>query len=288
MKRIAILDRTFAVRNRIRTLAAQTEIEVIETTDPGQLMNVLHANDDIGLVITELEFAQEDGFEIFKKIKGCAGAIPVMVLTAENRRSSFVKVMQLGAADYVLKPFDGDYLTRRITSLMESLTPDLQGPSGRGSGLEIPNPHVDFDNYVEKEIRKAIKGKYAVSLVLSVILDPARRIPLVRDLRYQKVLKTIPHYVSTVLFDTDIFVSYGSSRFVGVFPFCGPENQELIENKLCHVFRGLHETDEIDPSLMLLNIFAAYPEDGQDRETLMTVLDQRMAEAIRRTLAEQV
>jgi DNA-binding response OmpR family regulator len=45
--------------------------------------------------------------------------IPVLVLSARSGRPDVVKALSLGAKDYVVKPFDGAHLTRRVAQLLK-------------------------------------------------------------------------------------------------------------------------------------------------------------------------
>ncbi len=284
MKRVAILDETFTIRNRIKELAARADIEVIETTSPEQLLNLLNAPHDIGLIITEIEFHHDDGFAVFSEIKKRAGTIPVMILTGENRRASFLKGIRLGAVDYVLKPFDGEFLFKRIVDLMSFEAAGLPVKPGGAVGHELPALYVDFNSYMDKELKKASKGKYTVSIMISLILDPESPMNATLDKRYQRISNEVHHELSTTLFDTDVFMKYGSRSFIGVFPFCGPDNQELIEEKLAQVFERYTQKNRQEQTTLLVNKFASFPEDGQDREELMTVVEERMAKAIRHVI----
>ncbi len=281
MKCIAVLDRTFAVRNRIKTIVAQADIKVIEASKPEQLVALLKAPNDIGLIITELEFSQEDGLEILTKIMACVGAIPVMILTAEKRRSFFVKGIQMGVMDYVLKPFDGEYLFKRVIDLMklegDGLTSEIEDEINR----EIPILNMDFDSYLDKELMKASKGKYSISIMKLKIVDVENKINNQQRKNFMRIYKAIHNDLSNVLFDTDVFLKIGSGSFIGVFPFCCPENQALIREKLLCVFKGYNQKNGLEQITHMFNNFASYPHDGKIREELMSVVDERMKDSIR-------
>lgn len=281
MKIVAVLDSTFAIRKRIKALAAKANIEVVEVVRPEQLISLLNASNEIGLVISELEFRPEDGFEIINKIKASAGTTPVMILTAENRRLSFVKAMQIGVTDYVLKPFDGEYLMKRIISLMEAGHECRHSDDGKTASLKIDSPSVDLNSYLDKEFKKASKGNYPVSVVLSVITDPENKLAAALENRQHQILNLMPTYFSEVLFDTDIFVSYGPRTYIGVFPFCGSENQGLISVKLHQVFQDFKRENDIENTIQLISVFSSHPEDGYDRDMLLQVLNERLAAAVR-------
>jgi len=287
MKCIAVLDSTFAIRNRIKALVAQADIKVLETAKPEQLVNLLKAPNDIGLIITELEFSHEDGLAILSKIMACVGEIPVMILTAENRRTFFVKGIQMGVSDYVLKPFDGEYLLKRVIDLMNLERDGLPIRVVDEINQEIPILNMDFDSYLDKELMKASKGKYSISIMMSKIVDTENKTNNQQKKHFMRIYKAIHQDMSTVLFDTDVFLKIGSGSFIGVFPFCGPDNQELIREKLLRVFKGYNQKNGIEQTTLLLNNFASYPQDGKIREELMSVVDERMMEAIRQVFTDE-
>ena len=281
MKLVAVLDSTLTIRKRIKALAAKANIEVVEVVRPEQLIRLLNASNEIGLVISELEFCPEDGFEVINRIKASAGTIPVMILTAENRRLSFIKAMQMGVTDYVLKPFDGEYLMKRIVALIGAEYGCRDSADVKTSSIKIDGPSVDLNSYLDKEFKKACKGDYPVSVVLSVIRDPENKLSMAPENRQDQIFNLIPNYFGEVLFDTDIFVSYGPRTYIGVFPFCGSENQGLISVKLHQVFQDFKRENNIENTIQLTSVFSSHPEDGHDRVVLLQVLNERMAEAVR-------
>jgi len=71
------------------------------------------------LVIVDIKLPGMDGFdfvESLKKIKALA-AVPVVFLTAFNDINAMVFAKNLGAADYITKPFDFEYLVARVLEL---------------------------------------------------------------------------------------------------------------------------------------------------------------------------
>ena len=71
------------------------------------------------LVIIDIKLPGMDGFDFFeslKKMKALAG-VPVVFLTAFNDLNAMVYAKNLGAADYITKPFDFEYLVARVLDL---------------------------------------------------------------------------------------------------------------------------------------------------------------------------
>jgi DNA-binding response OmpR family regulator len=75
---------------------------------------------NLGLVILDLGLPDGSGFQLLTEIRRSAPRIPVLILTAKTDVESVVKGLQLGANDYVRKPFDDRELLARIkTALRE-------------------------------------------------------------------------------------------------------------------------------------------------------------------------
>ncbi len=75
---------------------------------------------NLGLVILDLGLPDGSGFHLLTELRRSSPRIPVLILTAKTDVDSVVKGLQLGANDYVRKPFDDRELLARIkTALRE-------------------------------------------------------------------------------------------------------------------------------------------------------------------------
>jgi two-component system OmpR family response regulator len=85
------------------------------------------------LVILDLGLPKVDGFEVLKRLRRRGSTVPVLVLTARDALADRVKGLDLGADDYLTKPFDLPELEARARALIR------RGQSG-GSSLLTHGP----------------------------------------------------------------------------------------------------------------------------------------------------
>ncbi len=82
------------------------------------------------LVILDLGLPKVDGLEALRRLRRRGSKVPVLILTAHDTLDDRVKGLDLGADDYLTKPFDLPELEARVRALIR------RGQSGGGSLLE--------------------------------------------------------------------------------------------------------------------------------------------------------
>lgn len=80
-------------------------------------------NNTVHLVLLDVMMPGIDGFEVLREIKNIAD-IPVIMLTAKEQESDRIKGFDLGADDYVVKPFSARELMRRIKVILKRVYAD--------------------------------------------------------------------------------------------------------------------------------------------------------------------
>lgn len=78
---------------------------------------------DYDLAILDVMMPGLDGFEVLKRIRAKGIQIPVMMLTAKSQVDDKVEGLDLGANDYLTKPFDGKELLARLRAMTRMNTP---------------------------------------------------------------------------------------------------------------------------------------------------------------------
>jgi len=124
--RVLLAEDDKAVANFIQKgLAA--EQYAVDVAGDGEEAHYMLEQFDFDLAILDLGLPQLDGMEILKRLRASKRSLPVLVLTARSRVEDRVKGLDLGADDYLTKPFAFAELSARLRALLRRPTrpPDM-------------------------------------------------------------------------------------------------------------------------------------------------------------------
>lgn len=110
--KILIIEDEGNIRNFVDTILKTNEYQVLaaENGKSGELMARSHCPD---LIILDLGLPDMDGLEFIKKIRN-SSTIPIIVLSARTNEEDKVAALDLGANDYITKPFGTAELLARV------------------------------------------------------------------------------------------------------------------------------------------------------------------------------
>lgn len=95
---------------------------VVDTALDGEEGSFMAFTNDYDLIILDINLPKKDGFEILKEVRARDREVNIIILTALSDIDDRVKGFDLGANDYVLKPFHFEELKARIRSLLRRRT----------------------------------------------------------------------------------------------------------------------------------------------------------------------
>jgi two-component system, OmpR family, KDP operon response regulator KdpE len=114
------------------------EMEVLgATTGEAALDAVEHEHPDV--VLLDIGLPDMDGFEVVRQIRAFSD-VPIVIVSARDDAMDKVKGLELGADDYVTKPFNHLELMARLRALLRRLSmpaPVSRAPSFRARDLEV-------------------------------------------------------------------------------------------------------------------------------------------------------
>jgi two-component system, response regulator FlrC len=78
-------------------------------------------NNSIDMVISDVQMAKMDGVKLLKRIKTIQAELPVILMTAYATVQQAVDVMQMGAVDYLVKPFQPEVLVSKVSQFLPTV-----------------------------------------------------------------------------------------------------------------------------------------------------------------------
>ena len=117
MEQILIIDDDTQLTELLIEFLGSYKYEVIAIHDPEKGLAYLDKNTDINVIILDIMLPGMDGFQVLRKIRENL-SIPVVMLTARGEVTDRIVGLELGADDYLPKPFEPRELLARIQSIL--------------------------------------------------------------------------------------------------------------------------------------------------------------------------
>jgi len=144
-KRILIVDDEEDLREILRHNLTKNGYKVLEAEDGIQALQVLERK-SVDLIILDIMMPEKDGYEVCREIQARKLDIPIIFLTAKDSEFDEVLGLELGADDYIKKPFSVKALISRIRTVLRRIDkPQINHNVVRYEGLVI-----DLDDYTIK------------------------------------------------------------------------------------------------------------------------------------------
>lgn len=306
MKQILLFDRAMLIRMRIKEVLSSSFVRIIEVENEMELFTALQKyKTEIDLLIMDIASDAADGFDMVRKIKETNSQLAVVILTASNRRADFIKGIQAGAADYILKPFDDDFFRTRIINILDSehggtrrrpvqksaeealdemmeVKPvqirERKSIDFRQEGSEVHLPsyadddeiihqdEIDFVQLLKTEKYKAKKGKYPLT-VFALVFDHS-------DQELNSFSQRHFDDIRAQLWESDEFVHYGPYSFLGILPFCHEPGFEKFKEKMDVYLNQEAEEKEYYQKYHWHVIGVTIPADGSESMEIHQVIDR--------------
>ncbi len=96
------------------------------TVEDGHVASIVARDDEFDMMILDIGLPGMDGFHVLKEVRGRGQKLPVLVLTARDDVHDKVSGLDLGADDYMTKPFRFEELLARVRARLRSDGRDAQ------------------------------------------------------------------------------------------------------------------------------------------------------------------
>ena len=147
---ILAVDDDAVIREAIADYLGQHDFRVTAVAD-GRAMQSVLAQEVVDLLVLDLRLQSEDGMALARRVRD-ESAIPIIMLTGRGEEADRVMGLELGADDYLTKPFSPRELLARIRAVLRRRKPEVQ--QGRPEGIRA----YRFDGWELNLNTRRLKG----------------------------------------------------------------------------------------------------------------------------------
>jgi DNA-binding response OmpR family regulator len=163
MFRILIADDEEEIRNLLELYLQNAGYEVVKAGTGKEALDVMRSQ-KIDLCLLDIMMPEMDGFHVLKELRTFSN-MPVIILSAKDQDTDKILGLNLGADDYIVKPFNPLEAVARVNSNIRRFTA-LGGASG-GSGGDV-----------QRETPKLVRGDLTLDPVSCQLMRGNRKIDL--------------------------------------------------------------------------------------------------------------
>ena len=279
-KTILVIDDSELIQRLVATRLSDLGVEIVEALDGRtglQLADRLQHK--VGML--DVERQEVDGFEVCAKLKLAPATvdIPVIFITGLDTSIDKVRGFDLGAIDYITKPFDPAELRARVRSALKlkSLM-DMLSSQAKLDGLTGLHNRRYFDERLTQEIAAGQRYKKPVGLLL-LDIDEFKQIndrnghPL-----GDKVIVRFAELINAACRTTDIPCRYGGDEFAIILPESDKGQSEKLADRLHEIIHGDVELQSLIDTRITPSIGAAcaLPDSDTDASGLLLKADSAL------------
>ncbi|OGG15476.1 hypothetical protein A3D77_06525 [Candidatus Gottesmanbacteria bacterium RIFCSPHIGHO2_02_FULL_39_11] len=199
---LIIEDDTDLRKYLIRTLI-DTGFSVVDIADGVKALEIIEVKKP-DLILLDLGLPKLDGESICREIKRNYPQIPVLILTGRNHTSDIVRGLNVGADDYITKPFKEEELIARIRARLR--------PAAEESGiLKVADLELNPETFEVKRGGNIIQLSHKEYELLHYLMINSKRV-LSRDMILQRIWMTADYIERRVV---DVYIGYLRKKIDG-------------------------------------------------------------------------
>lgn len=232
--KLLIIDDEPANLHILNNILRENYDVVAATSGKEAIIRAINATPD--LILLDIRMDDMDGYEVCQQLKKIPEtcAIPIIFVTAKTDEDDEVKGLELGAVDYITKPYRMAILQARVRLHLELVWQRslLNQLSTQDYLTGIPNRR-GLENFFEQQWQRAIRYNEELAIIFMDIDYFKQYNDNYGHVAGDQCLKKIANALTTMLNrSTDLIARYGGEEFVCVLPKNGLESALKIAEKL--------------------------------------------------------
>jgi two-component system phosphate regulon response regulator OmpR len=142
LDKLVIVDDDARIRDLLRRYLSQEGFDVLMAEDARALSRIMQ-RESVDLIVLDLMLPGEDGLAICRRLRAEGQKVPIIMLTAKGEEVDRITGLEVGADDYLAKPFNPRELLARIHAVLRR-RPVQEAPGAPGNDQEI----ITFGDFV--------------------------------------------------------------------------------------------------------------------------------------------
>lgn len=120
-RRVLITDDEPITRMLVKLLLQRETYEVLEASTGRQAVDIVK-RERLDLLVIDLNMPEMDGYQAIEQVRRELAIMPIVVLTSDDGPGVERRVLDLGADDYIMKPFDAEVFLSRVNAVFRRLS----------------------------------------------------------------------------------------------------------------------------------------------------------------------
>ncbi|QOJ01482.1 MAG: diguanylate cyclase [Phycisphaeraceae bacterium] len=238
---VLVIDDSPDVHRLLAARLKREELELVDASTGDEGLSMAKARPP-ALVLLDLDMPGTDGFQVLRQLKDDAAThpVPVIVLSGLASMQDKITAFELGAVDYITKPFEFSELRVRIRSALRvHRLLQLLATRAQLDGLTGLWNRAHFDQRLAEEVSKAARHNRP----LSVAIADCDHFKSVNDTFGHPAGDAVLQGVAKVLRresrTSDVVCRYGGEEFVVLMPETAPQDAAAVCDRIRLAVEGI-------------------------------------------------
>lgn len=148
VKRVLIVEDEIRIARLVRDYLHQAGFDVLEAVDGPSALSLARVEKP-DMIVLDLGLPGRDGFDVTRELRATS-SVPIIMLTARSDETDRIVGLELGADDYITKPFSPKELVARIRAVLRRADATLGGGEVLRAGpleIDLPKRRVTVDDH---------------------------------------------------------------------------------------------------------------------------------------------
>lgn len=145
MQYILIADDNPDITDVLAAYARKEELEPIIAADGEEAINLFRQYNP-AVVLLDVMMPKEDGYEVCRKIRS-KSEVPVILITARGEDFERIMGLDIGADDYIVKPFSPSEVMARVRAVLRRITKKEKDDTSPNNTLKLEDLEINLEEY---------------------------------------------------------------------------------------------------------------------------------------------